>query len=320
MSPFISIIIPVYKVEDFLEKCVQSVLEQNFHDYELVLVDDGSPDACPKICESYARHVDRVKVVHKANGGLSDARNCGLAVAEGKYVLFIDSDDYIRKESLQRIYKDCISQNMPDVLFLSAEKFFPNGLSKSYDSEMEVERLRCGKKEALEYISGRKMYPASAWSKLVKRKLLLDYNIYFKVAQLSEDYEWTLNLLLAAETFGACNERYYCYRQKRAGSITNEVTEKHFNDLLEILDYFEKKADDYVEYRHEILSFAAYIYRTLLWNAKEYYAENAARIEKYKYLLKFSTCKEIKVIRFIASTAGVNVAVNLLNIYRKMRG
>ena len=89
-----SIIVPVYKVENYLRQCIDSLLAQDFSDFEVILVDDGSPDSCPAICDEYAQCNKRIKVVHKTNGGLSDARNAGIAVAEGQYITFVDSDDF----------------------------------------------------------------------------------------------------------------------------------------------------------------------------------------------------------------------------------
>lgn len=89
-----SVIIPIYKVEQYLEECVDSVLRQNYSNYEIILVDDGSPDSCPIICDKYAEEFDHIKVIHKKNGGLSDARNVGLDISTGEYVIFLDSDDY----------------------------------------------------------------------------------------------------------------------------------------------------------------------------------------------------------------------------------
>lgn len=91
----ISVIVPIYNVERYLEKCVNSILNQSYADLEIILVDDGSHDKCPDICDEYAKHDSRIKVIHRANGGLSDARNAGLDIAKGEYISFIDSDDYI---------------------------------------------------------------------------------------------------------------------------------------------------------------------------------------------------------------------------------
>lgn len=109
--PLISVIIPVYKVEKYLNRCVDSVLNQTFRDLEVILVDDGSPDRCPQICDAYAKKDNRVRVIHKENGGLSDARNSGIDIATGQFLAFVDSDDWLRNDiyefamNLQRKYQ-----------------------------------------------------------------------------------------------------------------------------------------------------------------------------------------------------------------------
>lgn len=104
----ISVIVPVYKVEKYLDQCVQSVLDQTFTDFEVWLVDDGSPDACPAMCDAWAARDGRIKVIHKKNGGLSDARNAALDVCTGKYITFVDSDDYLALDMLQTLYADAL--------------------------------------------------------------------------------------------------------------------------------------------------------------------------------------------------------------------
>lgn len=118
MNPLISIIIPVYKVEDYLEECVNSVLNQTYRNLEVILVDDGSPDNCPALCDNYARQDKRIKVIHKPNGGLSDARNEGLKNASGEYVLFLDSDDfYIDNEAISQLVKEVHKNPATDIVF-----------------------------------------------------------------------------------------------------------------------------------------------------------------------------------------------------------
>ena len=104
-EPLISVIIPVYKVEKYLNKCVDSVLNQTYKNLEIILVDDGSPDKCPEICDEYAKKDDRIKIIHKQNGGLSDARNVGIEKSTGEYITFIDSDDYVDSNYIEQLYK-----------------------------------------------------------------------------------------------------------------------------------------------------------------------------------------------------------------------
>ena len=104
MEDLISVVVPIYNVENYIKKCVDSILSQTYKNLEIILVDDGSPDNCPQICDEYAQKDNRIKVIHKENGGLSDARNAGIDISKGKFITFIDSDDYIEKDYVEVLY------------------------------------------------------------------------------------------------------------------------------------------------------------------------------------------------------------------------
>lgn len=131
----ISIIVPVYKVEEYIDECVKSLINQTYNNIEIVLVDDGSPDKCGNICENYKRTDNRIVVLHKENGGLSDARNAGMRIAKGKYFVFVDSDDFVSNNYIEILY-DIIKKNNADIGFASLTRFFDNdiiGLNKNPD-------------------------------------------------------------------------------------------------------------------------------------------------------------------------------------------
>ena len=111
MKPLISVIVPIYKVEKYLETCVMSLIHQTYENLEIILVDDGSPDKCPEICDAYEKTDDRIRVIHKKNGGLSDARNAALEKTTGKYITFVDSDDYVDAEYIEKLYNALIQYN-----------------------------------------------------------------------------------------------------------------------------------------------------------------------------------------------------------------
>ena len=125
MDSLISVIVPIYNVEKYLQKCVDSIINQTYKNLEIILVDDGSPDNCPKMCDDYAEKDSRIKVVHKENGGLSDARNVGMEVATGEYVSFIDSDDYISLDFYETLL-ETIVDNDSDVVECGVVKFYEN--------------------------------------------------------------------------------------------------------------------------------------------------------------------------------------------------
>ncbi len=321
MQNYVSIIVPVYKVEGYLDECVHSLLSQGLPNdqYEVILVDDGSPDSCGEICDAFAAKHKNVRSCHKKNGGLSDARNYGLKLAKGKYILFVDSDDYIESNSLEKIVSTCIEQEEPDILFLQARKKFSGDILKDYDDPMDISELKKDKHSVLSYLSNRTMYPASAWSKMIKKKLLEEYDIFFKVNQLSEDYEWSLALYLNAKSFGAYNGSYYYYRQNRSGSITASTSEKHFLDLLGIINNFKEASVVNTREEAVILSFAAYIYRTMLWYAPKYYKNYKSEIIENRYLLEKRNSKDVRIIRHMAKIVGIGGVVRLLTIYGRLR-
>lgn len=316
---YISIVVPIYNVENYLERCINSLINQdiNAENYEILLVNDGSTDNCGVICEKYSNEFENIKTYHKTNGGLSDARNYGIKNASGKYILFVDSDDYIQENALRNIIDETIKQNEPDIMFLQAKKVYSNGKFINYDEKMDIKYLCADKKEVLDYLGNRKMYPASAWSKMVKKSLL--NNIQFKKGQLSEDYEWSLLLYLKAKTFGAYNGEYYYYAQNRNDSISSNVREKHFNDLITIVENMEMLSFDYIQEREFILKCAAYVYIILLLHSTNYYSKYRVFLNNKKYLLSVRKDKRVTLLKNVVNIFGIKIAVIFMNTYRKVK-
>lgn len=160
----ISVIIPIYNVEKYLKKCIDSIINQTYKNLEIILVDDGSPDNCGKICDEYAKKDQRIRVIHKKNGGLSDARNAGIDIAKGKYIAFVDSDDYVEKEYIEIMYKELKKNNV---------KIVQCGINKISDNEEIIDNYGYLKDELInsQRIMEEKYtkYPISnvvAWNKL----------------------------------------------------------------------------------------------------------------------------------------------------------
>ena len=138
----ISIIIPVYNVEAYLDRCIQSVIHQTYQNLEIILVDDGSTDHSPQMCDAYAQIDERIKVVHKSNGGLSDARNAGLMVATGTYIGYVDSDDWIELEMYERMYAACIEHQAELAVCRYRNEYTTKGSSMSVDSALESDLVK----------------------------------------------------------------------------------------------------------------------------------------------------------------------------------
>lgn len=228
----ISVIVPVYKVEEYLDQCVKSIVEQTYHNLEIILVDDGSPDECPQKCDEWTKQDKRIRVIHKKNGGLSDARNVGLRMASGTYVSFIDSDDWISPDFYENLYHSIIKNNA---------QIAASGIIWAYKDHLQNDKFMYNKQvfsseEALStLIQGRGFY-AVAWNKLYRKTLFEE--IEFPVGKLHEDEFVTYRLVGKATKLVLCQKVIYYYRQ-REGSIMQEWSIKH----LDALDaFFQRNA------------------------------------------------------------------------------
>ncbi|MEH7225926.1 glycosyltransferase [Bacillus sp. JJ1566] len=239
MNPKISIIVPVYKVEAYLRKCIDSILSQSFTDFELILVNDGSPDNCGYICDEYSAKDSRIKVIHKVNGGLSDARNAGIEVAIGEYIGFVDSDDYINEKMYELLYVNAIEHSSEVVICDVKEVNEEEELGSSYfEDTFNVENFT--NIEALEQIYERKVGLFTfATNKLYKRYLFEE--LRFNKGKIYED-EFILHKILYLSkrvTFIPCELYYYL---QRSNSILNSpYSMKKFDKvsaLKERVDFF----------------------------------------------------------------------------------
>lgn len=228
---FFSLIIPVYKVEIYLSKCIESVLSQKFEDWETVLVDDGSPDNCPSLCDDYAKKDKRIKVIHKQNGGLSDARNAGISAASGKYILFLDSDDYLYSDTvLTEIATSLKNASFPEICYLPNEYWSSN--PNSVSSKYKEETLSLGnflKRVIKNY------YPHTAGQQFILRiDYLKENGLCFEKGILHEDELWFAQILLQAKNIHVCPCVFYFYVDNRNCSIINSLKEKNIRDKLYI--------------------------------------------------------------------------------------
>lgn len=137
MDKLISVIVPIYNVEKYLTKCIESIINQTYENLEIILVDDGSPDNCPIICDEYAKRDSRVKVIHKKNGGLSDARNAGLDIATGEYIMFIDSDDFVEIDMMESMMNNMIDNNV-DLVVCNIKYIYDNSEKVKYNQKDKV--------------------------------------------------------------------------------------------------------------------------------------------------------------------------------------
>lgn len=242
--PQISVIVPVYKVEKYIDRCVQSILTQSYADFELILVDDGSPDNCPVMCDSWAERDSRIHVIHKENGGLSSARNAGIAVAEGEYLIFVDSDDVIHPDCLN-ILITCIQNTGAEIALGGFTRFQEDSVSEerfvhwagNCVTKTNLETLDCFFKD-LENLPSLVSACGTLW-----KRCLFD-NVQFPIGRLFEDEFTTYKLYYKASNVAFVDTEVYFYFVNDSGITRNLTIEKRFDEYdaqWERLCYFEKQ-------------------------------------------------------------------------------
>jgi glycosyltransferase involved in cell wall biosynthesis len=230
----ISVIVPVYKVEPYLRRCVDSILAQTFVDFELILVDDGSPDQCPAICDEYAAKDSRIKVIHQPNGGLSDARNKGLANAKGNYIGFVDSDDWIDPNYYEKLLKTLIQFNA-DIACAGIRRVHMDDVTVMVSYKQKVLSGFCSK------IASQQC--GSVWNKLFRRSVIYGEETFLKFPSgvYYEDNLFMLETLQAAKKIALAADCYYYYRFN-SSSITasSEFEIKRQHDAFAVAGLIKK--------------------------------------------------------------------------------
>ena len=232
-DPKISVVVPIYKVEKELEACVQSIRGQTLEDIEIILVDDGSPDACPEMCDAFAAQDDRITVLHKPNGGLSDARNAGLKMAKGTFVLFVDADDFLSPDACEQMLKgvtddvDLVAGNFTDWngTESSASRRDPFADGEIADNEdFMLRSLKNG------------CFFVQSWCYMYRREFMIEKNLYFKTGWLYEDLEMAPRLFLSASKIMIRDYPFYNHVVFRENSITSSsVSPKKIHDVIGVL-------------------------------------------------------------------------------------
>ena len=318
-----SIIIPIYKVEVYLHQCVDSVLAQSYKNIEVILVDDGSPDSCPRICDEYAAKDERIKVIHKPNGGLSDARNSGLKIANGDYVIFLDSDDYYNNtQFLQDIHDQLFFKNA-DVLFFR-RIYFIDGNNNSFNRQTPYDKSMItisNKGKLIKKMSAAGVLDASAAMKVIKREILITNNLYFKSGIVSEDVEWFMRLVPSLCTILVSNSIAYCYRV-RLNSISHSISYKNINDLFSTIESYAGELCMLSDRETGIglLNYLAYQYSIVLGYTSKYLIgvekQNMLdRCANYKWIMKYALNKKTKVCKLLIFIFGLKFTSYTLGKY-----
>ena len=228
-TPLISVIVPVYRVEEYLERCVKSILSQTYKNLEVILVDDGSPDQCPAICDACAEKDARVKVIHQENKGLSGARNAGIDAASGEYLAFVDSDDYVSPHFIEELYQ--LLQDTGCAIgqcrfsYVKGDGLVEEGDSAFciYRGESLMEQLYGPEEKATCFVV--------AWNKLYRAELFKETGIRYPEGRIHEDEATTYRLFHEAKKLAFLDRALYGYYTENGGSITSVFSAKRLQWL-----------------------------------------------------------------------------------------
>lgn len=233
--PLISVIVPVYKTEKYLQKCVDSILNQTYQNLEVFLVDDGSPDNCPKVCDSYAEKDNRVKVIHKENGGLSSARNSALDLATGDLISFVDSDDWLELEAYEKLISFMLKENL-DIVFMTANRISDNAIPEMDFEYYPDKSVVCADevfKKVLQDEIG-----SQVWMKIYKKHIWKD--IRFPVGRIYEDIAISQFVFSNAKgNIGFLNTPLYNYLINNEGISLSFNPKKAYHIYLGMKDHYD---------------------------------------------------------------------------------
>lgn len=313
----ISVIIPVYNVEKYLKRCIESVINQTIKDLEIILVDDGSTDSSGKICDEYAKKDKRIKVIHKENGGLSDARNAGLDICTGEFVGFVDSDDYVELNMFECLYNDCIINNC-DIVFSNKILELDTG-NKKYN----VNKIFCSKVEnkigAMRKIL---LTDPAVCDKLFKKELFKE--IRFPVGKLYEDILTTPLLVEKTDKIYFDCRSFYHYIQHDNSIVHSNFTKRKMDYVYNAKFFLNKIEREYKELTEEAKAYYILVLTTILSDIytsrsefKQEYGYVLNELNRYKNIYKKNIYipKSKKIMIFF----DLNKMIWLTNIIKKIR-
>lgn len=327
-----SIIVPVYKTEQYLPQCVDSILAQDFKDFELILVDNESPDACPGICESYARKDIRVKVIHKKHGKAASARNVGMKAAQGEYLCFLDSDDFWAHEKVLSKINEKLEQNPVDILELYYQFYYES--TKKYFTPMHLEFTgfeNMTNEEKIDFLIKNDRLNPSAWGMCISRDYVEKHQGYFNENRIIEDIEWCIRLFKENPKIDILPEAVYIYRKDREGSVTSKTNFEKTSDHCYVIENAPTILDDehnpihailmsYVVYQALIALALTYRKSATLTKQQKQGIRNRLKVFCKQYMKKYHQHPKVKKAWLVYKVFGYSVMARILGFYLNHRG
>lgn len=315
----VSVIIPVYNVKPYLERCVCSVLRQTYKDLEIIMVDDGSTDGSGELAEQLSTRDSRICVIHQENQGLSGARNTGLRAATGEYVVFLDSDDeWLLDDGIEMLMR----QEGIDLIIFKPVHIWKEHRDCDADYDVETVSALPNAQAVFSYLVKTQQFNMSACHILVRRQVLIQHEIFFRLGYISEDVDWSMHLWQHVKTVKFTNYVFYGYYH-RESSITQTCSIRLYNSYDKIFAYWKEQCGN-----HCVNSEAIRIYLANMWVSLgySYYRLDKnnkpvaiAMLDRHKDFLRFAATPKSRRTALLVKSCGVKGTAVLLGVYWRLR-
>ncbi len=318
----ISVVIPVYNVKPYLERCIQSVLRQTYKDLEIILVDDGSTDGSGEMCDNISMRDHRIRVIHQENKGLSEARNTGIRRSEGEYIIFLDSDDeWLLDDGLEALIQKGGAEN--DLIIFKNVHIW-HGHERTTTADYDIDRIAAlpDTQSVFSYLIKSQQFRMSACFLLVRRMLLIDNEIFFPTGYISEDVFWSLHLWQCVKTIVILNMDFYAYYHHE-NSISTSASLRVYESYDKIFSYWKEQCDTGCKNATAIR-----IYLADMWVSRGYaYYQLTAEekpaalviLQRHVDLLQYASTPKSQRVAKLVQLLGVKTTVCLLGWYWQLR-
>lgn len=320
--PKFSFIIPVYKSEPYIEECVGSILAQTCQDYEILLIDDGSPDRAGEICDRLSAENDRIRTIHMENSGASVARNTGFEAAKGEFVVFLDSDDYWRLTDGLEKAALLLTPDVDIVVFASCDFYETTGEIREDRYQYPTEMNSMEPEECLEFMVTQDLLNMHAGKKVFRKDYLTRHALFFKPGIRTEDVELGFRIANSLPRYRFLNEKLYVYRQ-HSGSVTSSIDARHLYELADIVKEYAEFSYTNPKVRDLLLSYDAYQLSLLLAHLYKIPREDRKRIMRemrdYRFLFQYRAYPRTRRIAQMHSVLGFWLTQKVLSVYLRIK-
>lgn len=319
MKPLISIVIPTYNVEKYIAECLESILNQTFQNYEIIIVDDGSTDNTLEVIKKYAS--DKIKVFPQNHKGAGEARNTGIRNAIGDYITFVDSDDFYYTDNCLEKIANAIQKDKSEVITYKMVRFYQKSGKYIEESDIGINK----KYKTIDYIKEtiqQSRISISPCDKIIKKEIIDKYNVYFSSMKMLEDIDWSMKLYEHIQYVTVLNEPIYVYRKQRKDSTTFQYTKEKVYACVNFIRYWVERCQTCIsDYNTLYLHYVAYQYIILLSaiNSKNGDKNIKTELKNYKWLIEYDLNFKTKMANKVYHLLGYNGMKLVLKFYMFMK-